>query len=99
VFGADVVMAAGLTGLVAVGCTVAVANLLLMVSALAQGRSTAVARAWLLGVALAAVAFAALARVPAQAAVVCCFLTAEVVSLGALSLVEARRAPVPRRSR
>jgi hypothetical protein len=70
-----------------------------MVSALAQGRSTAVARAWLLGVALAAVAFAALARVPAQTAVVCCFLTAEVVSLGALSLVEARRAPVPRRSR
>jgi O-antigen/teichoic acid export membrane protein len=90
VFGDDVRLAAGPTAVVAVGCTVAVVNLVVMVGALAQGRATAVARAWVVSIVVAAVTFAALASLPAESAVVWCFLVAEVVAFVGLSVVEQR---------
>ncbi len=94
VFGADVVLGAGLTAVVALGCTVAVSNLVLMVSALAQGRSAGVARAWLGGIAMAGVVFVALSSLNADESVVWSFLTAELAAFVLLSLVEERRSRV-----
>ena len=45
-FGPEVVLPAGLTGLVAVGCALAVVNLLVVVDALAHDRSVHVPSAW-----------------------------------------------------
>ena len=92
VFGKDVVVGSLPTAVVAAGCTVAVANLLVMVSALAQSSSGAVARAWLLAVTVAALAFAALVVVDqgVEDAVVWSFLVAEVCAFFLLSVVEER---------
>ena len=95
IFGSEVELSRGLTALVAVGCTVAVANLVLMVSSLAQGRSAAVARGWLVGIAASVVAFFVLTAlgVGDEPAVVWCFVVAEAVAYGALSLVERVQRP------
>jgi O-antigen/teichoic acid export membrane protein len=95
IFGDEVVLSRALTALVAVGCTVAVANLVLMVSALAQGRSAAVARGWLVGIAASVVGFFALTAlgVEEEAVVVWCFVIAETVAYGALSVVEQAERP------
>lgn len=95
IFGSEVELSPGLTALVAVGCTVAVANLVLMVSALAQGRSAAVARGWLVGIAASVVCFFALTAlgVGDEPAVVWCFVVAEGVAYAALSVVERTQRP------
>ena len=93
VFGSDVRLAAGLTAVVAVGCTLAVVNLVVMVGALARGRTTPVAHVWLVAVVAAGVAFVALSPlspVSELQAVVWCFLAAETVALVGLSVVEQR---------
>jgi O-antigen/teichoic acid export membrane protein len=88
VFGATVDVASAHAAALAVGCTLAVANLLLMVVALAHDRPGAVARAWLLSAAAGA---AALALLPAQDEVlstVVCFVVAEAfASLTLLAVV------------
>ncbi len=92
VFGEDVVIGSLPTAVVAAGCAIAVANLLVMVSALAQSRSSAVARAWLLAVTIAALAFAGLVTADqgVEDAVVWSFLVAEVLAFFMLSAVEQR---------
>ena len=92
VFGPGVVLGRGPTAVVAVGCTVAVGSLVLMVSALAQGRAGAAARAWMGGALAAAVGFVALSSFAAEDTVVACFLVAEVAAFALLSVVE-RRVP------
>jgi hypothetical protein len=95
IFGSEVELSRTLTALVAVGCTVAVANLVLMVSALAQGRSAAVAQGWLVGIAASVLGLLALSAlgVEEESAVVACFVVAETVAFAALSVVERAERP------
>jgi hypothetical protein len=89
IFGDGVVVPSGLAAAVAAGCTLAVANLLLMVVALAHDRPAGTVCAW--GLALGAVpaVLVALAAYPALTATVLSFLAAEVVAFVALSVVAA----------
>ncbi|MBI4901471.1 MAG: hypothetical protein HY829_13480 [Actinobacteria bacterium] len=87
VFGSTVVVGPEVAALVAAGCTLAVANVVLMVAALAGDRPLRVAGAWAVAVgtgAVAMVAFAGLSPVPRTAAV---FLVTEVVAALALAVV------------
>ncbi len=95
VFGDTVHVGAGTAAMVAAGCTVAVANLVLTVVGLAQDRPLAAARAWLASVAVASVAVLALGGVDAVDRTLLAFLVAEVAALVGLLLVAAR----PARSR
>jgi len=93
VFGADVVLGRWQAGVVAVACTVAIANLLLVVLALAQDRAGSVAAAWLVSVLAAAAGFLALSgwnEVDASDRVVWAFLVAETLALLALAAAGAR---------
>jgi hypothetical protein len=95
VFGDDVRLEPGQAAAVAAGCTVAVANLVVMVSALAQDRSGAVARAWGAAVAAGAAVFLLLLGAEPFARVIWAFVAAEVAAFLALLLVGrgARGAP------
>jgi hypothetical protein len=84
VFGASLQLDAAQTALVAVGCTVAVANLVLTVSDLAQDRSTGVAGSWVSALLAGAVAFLALLAGPPLQGTVLAFLTAELAAFLAL---------------
>jgi hypothetical protein len=86
VFGGDVRLEAAEAAIVAAGCTVAVANLVGMVSALAQDRPAAVARAWATSLAAAAAAFALLLGLEPLPRVAWAFLAAELTAFGALVL-------------
>jgi hypothetical protein len=99
VFGNTVVAPADHSALIAVGCTLAVSNLLLMVFALARNRPASIARAWVLATVAAAVAFAAMSGQSRFATTVICFLVAETAAFVAFLVVAARavRAPVPAR--
>jgi hypothetical protein len=94
VFGETVEMSAGHAALVAVGCTLAVANLVLTILALARDRPAALARAWVSGLAAATVAFAVVTALSSTSSAVgitvACFVVAETVTFGALRLVTAR---------
>ncbi len=93
VFGADVVLGHWQAAVVAVGCTVAIANLLLVVLALAQDRAGSVAASWLVSVVAAAAGFAALSRwngLDAADRVVWAFLVAETLALLALGMSGSR---------
>jgi len=88
VFGATVDVASAHAAMLAVGCTLAVANLLLMVVALAHDRPGAVAQAWLLAAAAGAGAFALLRSQDEVLTTVVCFVVAETVaSLTLLAVV------------
>lgn len=91
VFGGGLEISRGLAALVAMGCTTAVANLVLTVTAMAQDRATAVARAWVLASLGAAGGFFALSRLDPVEQTVWCFLGAEVAAFVALLVVDARR--------
>ena len=95
VFGPTVVASAGRSGLLAAGCTLAVANLVLMVFALAHDRSTMVAQAWVLATVTAAVVFLGLSAGSPVATTVTSFLVAETVAFVALLLVAARSVRAP----
>lgn len=87
VFGSTVVVGPEVAAMVAAGCTLAVANVVLVVAALAGDRPLRVAGAWATAVvagAVATVAFAGLSPVPRTAAV---FLVTEVVAAFALAVV------------
>ncbi len=86
VFGEDVRIGSAEAAAVAAGCTAAVANLLVMVSALAQDRPVAVARAWATALAAGGLSFAVLGIEPFPR-VIAAFLAAEVVAFGALLAV------------
>jgi O-antigen/teichoic acid export membrane protein len=88
VFGDTVDVPGTHAALLAAGCTLAVANLVLMVTAMAQDRAAGVARAWAVATATAAVGFVVLSRGEAPVATtVGCFLIAEVAALVTLSVV------------
>lgn len=93
VFGGGLEISHGTAALVAMGCTAAVANLVLTVTAMAQDRAPAVARAWVLASLAAAAGFVALHRVDPLDRTVWCFLGAEVAAFAALLVVDARRGP------
>ena len=90
VFGESVDISSGLAAVLAIGCTLAVANLALMVSALAQNRSSAVAAAWGLAVLVGAGGVVALANRSPAGAASGGFLVAEVAATAALAFVAVR---------
>jgi O-antigen/teichoic acid export membrane protein len=90
VFGDTVDVPATHAALLAIGCTLAVANLALMVIALAMDRPTAVVRAWAMATALGALGFVALTGISAVGTTIGSFLTAEVAALIALSVTTVR---------
>jgi hypothetical protein len=90
VFGSTVDLGAGVAAVIAAGCTLAVANVVVMVAALAGDRPLRVAGAWGVAVvagAVAAVVLAGSAPVPRTASV---FLVTEVVATLALAVVARR---------
>ena len=91
VFGAALQLDAGQTALVAVGCTVAVANLVLTVSDLAQDHPTGVAGSWLAALVVGAVAFTALSHLTPLERTVWAFVVAEAAAFVALLGVGLRR--------
>ncbi|HZJ05921.1 MAG TPA: hypothetical protein VFD59_10675 [Nocardioidaceae bacterium] len=91
IFGSEVSFDPGQAALVAVGCTLGVANLVVTVSVVAQGRPRAVAWSWVVAVVAAGVVFAALSALSPIEQTLGCFLTAEAVAFGALLLVEQPR--------
>lgn len=95
VFGDSVDLPATHAAFLAIGCTLAIANLALMVIALARDRPAAVARAWAVATVAGALGFAALMGEASVVTTIGCFLTAEVAALTALSVatVRATRAP------
>lgn len=94
VFGADVVLEPHLAGLVAVGCTLAVVNLLTMIDVLAHGLSGRVAVAWSGTVVAALLAYALLSGLEPTDRVVWAFVVAEATAqLILLTLLPRDRAP------
>jgi O-antigen/teichoic acid export membrane protein len=87
VFGAGVRLDAAPAALVAAGCTVAIANLVLMVGAMAQGRPLAVARAWVAALGGGVAAFVLLGGLAPLDRVVWTFVAAETVALAGLVVV------------
>ncbi|UYM06528.1 polysaccharide biosynthesis protein [Solicola gregarius] len=91
VFGESVDFPAGQSAIVAVGCALGVANLVLMITALAYDAPRTVAVSWVVAVAVGAVAYIVLAGLPAAETIVWCFLVAEAVAFLALLVADARR--------
>lgn len=91
VFGASLQLDAEETALVAVGCTVAVANLVLTVSDLAEDRPRGVAGSWLGALAMGGLAFLALAGSAPLPRAVWAFVVAEVAAFLTLLAVGLRR--------
>jgi len=98
-FGDTVDVSAVHAALLAMGCTLAVANLVLMVVALARDRPAAVAGAWALATGAGVLGFVALTGQSPVATTVGSFLTAEVAALGALTAVTVRAVRSPARDR
>jgi len=90
VFGPDVTLGSFAMALIAAGCALAVTNLVLVVSGLAQGRSSPVAWCWVGSVLAAGVTYVALTGLPLEDTVIWSFLAAETVAFALLSVVEAR---------
>ena len=86
-FGETVDVSATDAALLAVGCTVAVTNLGLMVVAMARDRAPAVTRAWALATAAGALGFVALSGRSPVTTTAGCFLVAEAAALVALAAV------------
>lgn len=92
VFGDSVDIAGVHAAVMAAGCTIAVANLVLMVVTLAEGRPALSARAWVVGLAVGAGSFALLqVTLEPLGATVGCFLAAEAAALVGLAVVAVRR--------
>jgi O-antigen/teichoic acid export membrane protein len=90
VFGDTVDLSARQAAVLAIGCTLAVANLLLMVGTLAQDRPSAVAGAWGVAVLAGAVGVVALSGLTAMATSSGGFLVAEGAATAALAVVALR---------
>jgi O-antigen/teichoic acid export membrane protein len=94
IFGEDVRVTALEAAVVAVGCTLAVANLVLMVTTLAQGEVTGVAAAWLGALAVAGSALLVGAALDPVLQVVCAVTAAELAAFAGLALVTRRARPL-----
>jgi len=90
VFGSDVDLAPHLAAMVAAGCTLAVANLVLVVLGLAHRRPGGVARAWGAGIVAAVVLFGVLTGDAVSDRTTAAFLLAEAVAFAGLQLVSTR---------
>lgn len=90
VFGETIEVEHATAALVAAGCAVAVANLVLTVVALARDRPVAAARTWLASVAAGGVAVAVLGAAGAVDRTTLGFVVAELVALAGLALVALR---------
>lgn len=90
VFGDTVDLSAGLSAVLATGCTLAIANLVLMVSALAQDRPAVVAGAWGVGVLVGAGGVVALSGLSPADMSSGGFLVAEVAATAALAVMAVR---------
>ncbi|MDX6323651.1 MAG: hypothetical protein QOK15_5 [Nocardioidaceae bacterium] len=95
VFGTSLQLDAQQTALVAVGCAVAVANLVLTVSDLAQDRPTGVAGSWVAALVVGAVAVLVLGGLTPLERTVWAFVVAEVAAFVALLGVGLRRRAGP----
>ena len=91
VFGHTVDISSGLAAVLATGCTLAVTNLVLMVSALAQNRPAAVAGAWGVAVLVGAGGAVALSGLSPASTSSGAFLVAEVAATAALAVVAGGR--------
>jgi hypothetical protein len=95
-FGETVDLPATDATLLAVGCTLAVTNLVLMVVGLARDRAPAVTRAWALATLAAAVGFVLLHGSSPVTTTAGCFLVAEAAALAALARVTLQAARTSR---
>ncbi len=89
IFGSQVSLEWSLAMLVAIGSTLALANLVVTITIMAQSRSGAVARAWVLGSLAGALVFAALAE-PPLTRTCWTFVASEAVAFAALVVEEIR---------
>ena len=96
VFGGSVVVSSTVAALVAAGCTLAVANVVLMVAALAGHRPLRVTAAWGVALVAGAVAVVVLAGAAAVERTSTVFLLTEVVATGALALAAVKPAGATR---
>ena len=87
VFGDTVDVGAGLATVLALGCTLALTNLVLSVGGLAQGRAGAVAGAWGVAVLAGAVGVVGLSALSPADRSSGAFLTAEIAAMAALAVV------------
>ena len=92
IFGTSVRFDATHCAIGAVACTLAVANLVVMIGVLAHDRPTTVAVGWVGAVAVGAVVFAALSGIAPEDQIVWCFLASEAAALVILTVLEARHA-------
>lgn len=90
IFGQDIVLTAGVATVVAVGSAVALANLVVTVTILAQNRTHAVARGWTVGLLGGAATFAATFALGPLDRTVWAFLAAECLAFAALLVEEIR---------
>ena len=98
VFGDTIEVSGPQAAVMAVGCTVAVANLVLMVVAIADDRPASSARAWAVAVVAGALGFVALSTGPGRRPRPGAFLVAEVAALLALTVVALRAGRVSDRA-
>lgn len=99
VFGPEVELTARLAGLVAVGCALAVVNLLVVVDVLAHDRSAHIPSAWVAASLAGAVAYALLAGLDPTDRTVWAFVVAEAAAhVGLLVLLPRERSGVSRRA-
>ncbi len=89
IFGATVHFDGMSSGVVAVACTLAVANLVLVISILAHGRPRNAVIGWLGAFVVGGLAFLALGALPPSDRIVWCFLAAEAAAFAILSVGEA----------
>lgn len=92
IFGGSVDFDAEVCAAVAAACTLAVANLVAMVSALAHNRPKWVAAGWAVAMAAAAVVYAVLSGWQPKGQIVACFLAAELAAFLVLFAVDVRSA-------
>lgn len=92
VFGDEVDFGSSQSAVVAAACTLAVANLIVMISALAHNRPGGVAFSWVTALLVAVLGFVAMTTMPLIERTVWSFLGAEVVAFLTLLTTEARKA-------
>lgn len=92
IFGTEVRVESGLAAVVAVACTIAVANLVLMITVLAHDRPATVVRSWVVAVVGAGVCFAALSPLSPSGRTGWCFFAAETIAFTALLFAQQRAA-------
>lgn len=91
IFGEAIEFGSHDAAILAVGCVLAVANLVLNVTSLAHNRAGTVAVAWLIAIGGAGASYLALRALPADERIIWCFLIAEAVAFTSLLTADLRR--------